>query len=247
MLKNNKLLDLFVRGKEVTIKDPETGQEVDVWLQKLNPTQHETVVRRANAARAKFLSIKNDPDSDEYQSLYGEVLDMEKDEMIDIIIAEEIANKVNSVESMISEKDEWNKDNYLQGLRDAWQEEGLADKYFREDDEEAGKVFAELKRFAEQVAKEVEAERANLVADHLERSLDAVVNEAMESKIASNANLEWLKAFRKGQLVYAVRDIKDHSNCLLDWQSVDELQEDSFNVLSNEYRNLTVEPIEGKD
>lgn len=246
MIKNNKLIDLFVRGQELKIVDPEREVEVDVWLQKLNPTQHEAIVRRANAARAKMLAMKNDPDSDEYQSTYGEVLDMEKEDMINLIIAEEMGNKINAIESEISERDEWANDNYLQGLRDAWQEE-LSDKYFRDKDEEAAKVYEELKRFTEQVAKEAEAERQSLIADHLERNLEAVARDATKAKIDAMANIEWLKVFRKGQLVYGVRDAKNHSEQLLDWQAVDLLQEEVFNQLSEGYRMLSVDPIEGKD
>lgn len=243
MLKNNKLVDLFVRGKEVVVAD--SDKEVRVWLQKLNSTEHEAIVRHANSARAKMLAAKNDPESDFYQSIRNDILELDKDQVVDIVIQNEVNEKVAVVESEISEREEWVKDNYLQGLRDSW-EAGLQERFHTEHDEESTAVFNELKRFAEQVAKEVEAERMSLATDNLERSLEALVDEAVKIRLTQQANMEWLKAYRKGEIVYATRDGNDHKHKLLDWNSVDDLQEEVYDRLIAEYATLRIDPIEGK-
>lgn len=250
MIKNRRLSDLYVKGKTITIGDDD--DTVTVWMQKLNSSEHEAIIRKANAARAKLLAGSKDEESEEYQALCGEVMELEKDEMIDILIANELANKAQAIESEISEKEEWSKDNYVQGLRDAWLG-GLSEEFHKERTEESVKVFEELKRFTDQVNAELDAARLDLQAAHLERNLDSIYKEAVEQRIVSAGNMEWLKTYRKGEVVYSVRDPEDHKIRLLDWNSdgghdcIDDLQEEVLNRLMSEYRDMSVEPVEGKD
>lgn len=244
MIKNRKLTDLFVRGKEITVDD--NDGEIKIWMQKLNASEHESIIRHANAARAKALAMKNDTEGVEYQALSADVLELNKEDMIDLIIGAELMSKATAVESEISEKDEWLENNYLQGLRDAW-EDGLSEEFHVEETPESIRVYEELLRFTEQVGVRLTQEKENMVADQLERTLDAVFKDAMEQKILSTANIEWLKAYRKGELVYSCREPENHKERMLDWNSIEEIQEDLFEILVTEYRNLSMDVVEGKD
>jgi hypothetical protein len=247
MIKNNTLLELFVTGKEVTISDGD--KEATVWVQKINPNEHESLTRKANAARAKMLTMAKDEESDYYQQIVSDVYDMDKDAMASLVANSEIMDNrtVQAVESELSEKPEWKDEDYLQGLRDAWVS-GLNVTWLEDpEDEEANRVYEELKRFTEQIAKEVEQRRKDLETEQLNRDIAKLEKAAIDCKIKEEANIEWLKVFRKGQLVYGVRDNKNRRERILDWNNIDEIQGDTYDILSEAMRSMNVDPIEGKE
>jgi hypothetical protein len=151
MLKKSHLKDLYRRGKELRLDDGDG--EATVWLQKLSPVDHATAVSRASAARARALMSRNDPDSDDYMSAYGAVIGsgVERETLIRYINLPELGNKEMIIEAEMAAEEEWSKDDYLQGLRDAWNDT-LELRYALEpDDPECKRVFAELTRFADAV------------------------------------------------------------------------------------------------
>src|SRR3954469_5704211 len=58
-----RLGDLFVVGREVTFDDGQ-GAPISVYVRKLNTSEHERALRRANSERSKVLAAKTDKDSD---------------------------------------------------------------------------------------------------------------------------------------------------------------------------------------
>ena len=89
MPKTRSLKDLYVVGKEVVLTDGEGG--VTVWLQKLNPVDHDTALRKANARRGATLAMSRLPeDSEEREAYMNQLFDIAKDQedTITIIVQE---------------------------------------------------------------------------------------------------------------------------------------------------------------
>src|SRR5690606_23136648 len=151
--KRKKLTDLYVVGKEITLDDGR-GNETTVWLQKLNPVEHETAIRRANGKRAATLQLKRlDSDHPDRQPFASEISELasSRELMLDLLVADKLTKVMEAREAELAAEDEWAEDDYIQSLRDAW-EDGLKEKYFSDDrDEESERVLNELKRFNEQL------------------------------------------------------------------------------------------------
>lgn len=247
MPKTRKLSDLYVVGKEVKVDDG-SGDPVTIWLQKLNPVDHESAMRKANSKRARTLAMKSKHDTPEFEAIMSQVYDLDTDSLIDYIVMPEIQKFQMAREEEFGAEEEWSKDNYLQGLRDAWND-GLERKYAEDkEDSEAQRVYAELKRFSDLVVASSEVEEKNL-----RMSYAAVPVEELQEKVAiqfveMQADMEWMKEFHRNELYYAVRDPQAHKKRY--FESLDELDTLSIevlDVLNTEYRKLTVDITEGKD
>lgn len=253
MPKARRLADLYVVGKMVAIDDGQ-GDPVEVWLQKLNPIDQEKAMRGANAARARFLAIRKDTDSDEYNSLYSQVYDVgDVDQLVEYLIAPELGKLAIARESELAEEDEWANDNYLQGLRDAWEGNdetpGLMEVYHRNpEDKEAAAVYAGLKKFMEQVEKSLEGERKALKKEYANRDIERLREDVLVQLIDVQADIEWMKEFRKAEVWLAVREPNDPKKRYFSTrEEVDELSLEVQTRLMEAYRSLSVDVVEGKD
>ena len=249
MPKTKKLGDLFIRGVECTVTDGEDS--VEVWIQKLNPLQQDKALRRANGARAKVLSVRkkdaDDLDRLSYTHEAEEILE-DRDNAIDYLLSEKLGTLYQLREAELAFEKEWSEENYLQGLRDAW-EDGLSDAYaIDQEDEDALRVFNELKRFAEAVEKSVQGERDSL-AKGLENKTDEELEQLVVNKvIEAAADLEWLKEFRKSEIFFAVREPGDHNKPYFEKrEDIDDLEIEVFGQLTQAYNSMRVDVVEGKD
>jgi hypothetical protein len=246
-----RLEDLYIRGRQVTVDDG-TGDPVDVWIQKLNPLEHEKAIRKAGAAKARVLMAMRDHDSEEYQEAYSDVLDLgPKASLVEYLVADESAKVKEAKEAELSFADEWKKDNYLQGLRDAWEDadDPLKDRYARNpEDEEAHRVFLELKRFADQVEAEVAPELERLKRDWADVSDEEAQDKTLERFVELRSGMAWLREFRRMEVFYSTRDPEDHRKYYFaSRDQVDGLANEVFFQLSTACQELMVEPAEGKD
>jgi hypothetical protein len=243
-----RLEDLYVVGREVVVDD-QRGDPVVVWLQKLNPVELNSVMRIANAARARVRSVRSDKNSDEYMSMWLDVLDWEqKEDLVEYLVAESLMRIQERHEAELAAEEEWSKDDYLQGLRDAW-EGGLKDQHMYDpDDVEVRRVLSELQRFSqaaeERAADDVAAARAELAAqpmsDLQEQALDRVIN--------YKSNAAWLDEFHRGELLYGVRQIDDHKAYYFTKRAdLDLLTGEVLSTLYAAYSELSVDVTEGKD
>lgn len=257
MPKTRKLSDLYVTGTMVEFDDG-NGSPIKVWLQKLNPVEQEKAMRQANAARAKCLAMRKDTESVEYQNLYSQVYDLgDSTQLLEYLVAPEIARLTLVREAELAQEEEWSKDNYLQGLRDAWEgdpdsgEPSMMRRYHEDDakeDTEAQRIFAELKRFADEVDGLLVGERENLQRDFESKDIEELREKVLEQLIEVQSDLEWMNEFRKNEIWLATRDPEYHRNRY--FENRDEIDDLSIQVKSrllDEYRALTVDVIEGKD
>lgn len=248
MAKRRRLEDLYVRGRELSVDDG-SGDPVTVWLQKMNPLEHEKAIRKAGAAKAQVLLAQRDHQSEEWQEALTDVSELGgRDVLIEQVIQEEVAKLRESKEAELSFEDEWKKEGYLEGLREAWQS-GLDMKYAEDpEDPEARRVFLELKRFTdqldEQLADEIDALRRDYDDMPLEQLQDKVVDRVLDMR----AGLAWLKEYRRCEVFFSVRDPDDHDKYYFSSRDeVDRLSAEVFRILANAYEELAVPPLEGKD
>jgi hypothetical protein len=267
--KKRRLRDLYVTGREFKVDDG-SGEPVVVWIQKLTQLEHEAAMRRAGAAKARLLMHRNDPDSETWQAVYSDVDEMtDRDALLSYVLAEELSKVAESREAELAAEEEWEKDNYLQGLKDAWFGDetapGLKDVYIDEEPQEgeepsaryaeAKEVWSELKRFDETVDEKVQAERKRLVRDYENVSMEELRRQVVDKFLEIRAGSAWVREFRRCEVMYAVRDPENHDEYYFapegkkepSREEVDQLAPETFGQLARAIDELTVDPTEGKD
>lgn len=241
--KKRNLADLFQVGKELELDDGQ-GEPVKVWLQKLNPVEHEKAMRRASSARAKILSGK---DAAEQEMAEDEAAEIGREGWIEYLTTDALSRRVRALEAELAAEEEWSKDKYLQGLRDAW-DDGMQDTLAEDpDDAEAVRVRDELARFQTALDALIEGERENIRRDYESKDDDDLERRVVERLISTRADLAWLTEFRRCEVWLAVRDPKDHLSYMFDERGdVDRLSQEVLVRLMTAYQELSVDPQEGK-
>ena len=250
MTKKRRLEDLYVRGRELPVDDG-SDDPVVVWLQKMNPLEHEKAIRKAGAAKAKVLMAARDKDSEEWQEAYADVADLgDTSPLVDYLISDDVARFQEAKEAEISYAEEWAKDNYLQGLRDAWEDpdKPLSHVYLKDpEDEEARRVWLELKRFADQVQEEVQPQIENLRRDYEGADEERLREKALQRFIELRSGLAWLREYRNCEVFFSVRELDDHRKYYFTSRDqVDSLAPQVMAQISTAYQELNVEVMEGK-
>lgn len=249
-----RLSDLYVRGKELEVNDGE-GEPVKVWLAKLNELDRESAARRANAAKARYMIDSDDEEGETFQAAYGEVREIaERDELVAFLIADEIAKARRRIEAeRMADEETWAKDDYLQGLFDAWfgddDTPGL-DKVQEEDpdDPEATRVWDELQRFQAEIQDELRIESERLVKDWEEVDIDKIRRKAAHRLIELRANDEFLREFQRQQIFFSVRDPAIRRQRYFQTvHEADDLDDELRQYLLSQYDALMVDRAEGKD
>lgn len=248
-----RLTDLYVVGKEVTFDDGH-GEAVTVWLQKLHGFDQDQAMSRANAERAKILTLKNRPDDDPEKIVYvSQVENQWDDEQVTrFIAAEDLIREQQSIESKIAHEEEWEKDDYLIGLQAAWDEDSNV-VYFDDDADpeakaEATRVYEELQRFKKQVDEEYAKAEKRILREYAQKSKAERRELAINRLIDSHGDLRWVQEFRKCEVWLATREPTDHDKPYFQSRAeVDRLAPQVLARLMQEYRDLEVTVVEGKD
>lgn len=257
MARQVRLEDLYHLGEVVTITgvDPESGEPVEakVRVRKLTKPDHEIVLRRAGGARATLLAAAKDRDSDLYRLAWGDVHDLDRDALLDLVLAETEREERRSVTARLEMEDgsEWAKDGYLQGLMDAWRD-GLAERYAADpSDEEAARVFAELKRFTDTVGRHLDEWRREQTLVWESTGDDALRDRAAEVLVAGRADRAWQDEYERSTVWRACR--KTDAPLALYFETRDEVDlleawaPDAYALLLATIERITVGVDEGKD
>lgn len=243
-----RLTDLYKLGKEIRFNDDEDEEPIIVWLRKLSPIEHEKALRRANSARVITMSQKDHPESEEFQSLLLDVAVLSREQKIASVIAEDVMKRRQARESELEfdEEEEWSKDGYLKGLKDAW-DDGMSQRYAEDpEDPEAKKVFEELKRFNSTVDELMEQEE-EVMAREFETNSDEDLNIKMAKKLVElEADSAWLREFRRCEIWLSVRTQDRKSYYFENREEVDELSIEIVNRLIEEYQGMITDPTVGK-
>lgn len=260
MTSKRRLEDLFVRGDFQTFDDGK-GEPITVWLQKLSPIETSSALRRAGAARARVRAVKSDRGSDDYLDLWLEVEQWEAaDSLIDYLLAETQAEVELRVEAQLGAEEEWAEEGYLQGLRDSWADGG-EDAWVSDPESPAGieaaRVMAELKRFTEAVAAEVDPEVAAARAQLEATPIEALRDQALDRVISYRSSQAWLDEFHLCELFYGVHEAVPDAVRPGQWvalptrywrkrEDIDRLQAQVLAPLKEAYARLSVDITEGK-
>lgn len=170
-----------------------------------------------------------------------------REDWIEFLAGNEAAKLFSQIEDEIGAEDEWSKDDYLQGLLDAW-EGGVKDQHFIEPTEESERIFGEMQRFNEQVQKRIDGEKDRFAKDFESKTDDALRDLVVRKLGERRADFAWLREYRRAELLFAVRDPDDHSKPYFkNMDALNEIANEVFIRLVQEYQGLSVEVIEGKD
>lgn len=253
MPKNKKLFSLYVVGEELTITDGD--QSETVWIQKLNQNEHENAYRRANQKRATFLALRKSLNDEEILALKGEyeATFSDRDSMIDYLVNDKIARVMEAREAELAATDEWAKENYYQGLLDAWHDglfesHALGEVEGNVDYEEAKTVYAEMERFADQLNEKLDAESKRERRDYESWDLQKLDDEVTRKLIEAEADSRWLNEYKMCEIYHAVREADNHRTNYFDSRSeVDEIPLETLLQLLKAYAEISLGLTEGKD
>lgn len=251
MPKVRKLSDLYVVGQEVTLDDGDGA--IKVWVQKMSPIDHETALRRANARRAGVLSMnrmKDESNTEDRNVLLNQLYDLapDTDSVIDFLVADKVSRLVAAREDELASEEEWSKDDYIQGLRDSWNDDMYERFVTDPDDEEALGVKNEIDRFNKTLEKILEGEKRSARKEFVGWTEEKLVNKALEKMVESEADMAWLGEYRKCELWLGVRvDEKTKLRYFDKREEIDQLSAQVLSELMQAYQGLNVDVIEGKD
>lgn len=260
MPKKRRLTDLYRRGKLVKFDDGE-GDVVEVWLQKPNRIEMESIYRRSNAAKARFQLRASDEDSDEFQAAMAAVLDIEDAELLmGLALAEDLGRIRARCEAQLeTDADgEWAKDDKLQSLYDSWQGDpdnpGLKEAYAMDPEgetpegQEAKAVLDELTRFQTQLDELFTVERDALYRDWADADRNDLVRRAARTFVDNEANDSFLSEFQRQQIFYSVRDPEQRDKrYFATLEEVDLLDDRLTLQLQGFINEFMVDVSEGKD
>jgi hypothetical protein len=247
-LTKRRLTDLWVVGRELSLDDG-SGEPIKIWIQKLNPVEAGETTRRCDAVRAKLLAARHERSGVTYQAVQAVVMDIGNDvaRIADILLAEDRVRLVNSTEARMANEEEWSKNNYLQGLRDAWTD-GVERRWLEDKtDPEADRVFTEINRFTEAVGELVDAEMDVMREAMMTRPLLELQDDLVQRLLELDSNQAWVEELRRCEIYYGTRETGDHRRrCFADRDEVDDLSPTTYQRLRAAFENLEVDVLEGK-
>lgn len=250
--KRRRLSELYQSGKLVVINDETDGDPAVVWIKKLSDLEQRKCLDKSAHIRTQYLLMERKKDHagrDKFvEQLIAYSLDAEES-LIGFIVGGKLLEVQQSHESRISEEEEWSKDNYLESLRTLWQDEGLEKKYeLNPEDEDAKRVYEELKRFSDQVEEAVAAERDDMIESMRGRPYEDLLSDAVDQLIQTESNVKWIEEFHKWRLFFCVKDPEDHRVPYFeDVEEIEYLPTDVIVRLQDEVEAINVTGLEGKD
>lgn len=255
-----KLEDLYQRGQAETITDDD-GNVSKFYLKKLNPVDQKTCIVKSNAVRARFLTAQRDKDSDDYLSLLTEVMDMDEEKLKETAVSKVVAEKAGALEEEIKAEDRWSKDDYLETIKDEWEDKSKfvwIDSREREDgsvpdhsysEEEvatAERIFAELNELSDLFDEAIDKFRKSEI-----RSLSRVSREELEEKALDvlfdrAGNAAWVETWYKWQVYFATCDHKTKERYFSSFEKFEQLPLETYLALLTAFRKLEIGNTEVK-
>lgn len=254
MKKRRRLSDLYIRGKEFSIDDG-SGDPVVVWLQKPNEIDRESVLRRANAAKARYQIDSDHEEGELFVATLGSVRDfLDRDGMLDIAAAEQLFRLRERIEAELTEDDEgWGKDDKIKSLLDAWtgtdEEPGLAAKFAEdENDPEAVRVKGEIEAFNADVDARVDRQKSEILTDWEDLPDAELIRATAREILKRRADETFMREWSRQQVFYGVREPDDHQKRYFGTLvEVDDLDERVRAQLETTLNEMYVNASEGKD
>ncbi len=258
-----KLGDLYSRGKPLEVQDDDNADSVVVYISKINPVEQEEAVRAGNAKQAVVLAGARDHESPQWMAVQGRALMKSTEDLIERLVEEKRVKIEPVCDSKVAHEDEWHKEGYLDGLRDAWAN-GVQGQYSTDPtDPEAAQVFGELQRFTAQLEAALAAEINPYRRDLEDLSLERLQEEWCEAELKLRGLITFNIEYFRQCLLAAVREPCDGCAVALAngekhastharryfaaAEEVDALDIHVRSVLQSAYSDLSVNGTEGKD
>lgn len=259
ILPKRRLQDLYRVGVAHSIRGPVQNEDdviemidIPVWISKISQLEERECGNKASRARGALQAIARQPldhsDWDEYKFRISDY-DMDgRDTQILFLISTELDEFKLSAREKLASADEWAKDDYLISLEQAW-EASLREAFIQDaTDPEAKRVFDALKKFMEEIEKESEAEKINLIESYYDDTDEEVLHKTLKKLVEIESNISFVNEFRNWQVYYSVRDIDDHSERYFESrEDLDTIDDIILNDLKDAFLMLSVDSIEGKD
>jgi hypothetical protein len=241
-----RLGDLYRTWRMVECTD-DSGEKIAVSLAKINRPDTDAAVQAANAARARILIRRHQPESELWLECYGEIADQERSELTDFLISDEMAQRHLSAEAEEAAREEWTDDEYLEGLRTLWTDELNMTWATNPEDPDARRVYDELSRFKANVEKRLEGEDADLAEKYSHLDDEELRRKVVTKLIENTSNVEWLAEFEFQRIFYSTREPLDRSKrYFTKLEEVRDLDDRIYGQLRREYDQLSIDVISGK-
>ena len=257
--KRRQLKDLYQIGALHSFRGPvqlEDGSiemfDVPVWVSKLSQLEERECASRASHARGALQAIARQPmdhaDWDQYRFKLTDYAITDRYDYILFLIESELDEFRTSARERLSDEKEWSDDDYLNSLESAW-ESSLYDKFIENsEDPEAKRVFEALKKFMDQVDKEIEAEKINLIDSFEDDTDEEILNKVLKKLIESESNVAFVNEFRDWQVYFSMKDPDDHSKRYFDSrEDLYYLDNTILDNLKEAFLEVSVSSMEGKD
>lgn len=191
--------------KPVFVEEP--LPPITVWVAKLSDIEMTTAMKKAAQAQAVMTAARKDHASEDWLAIHQEMANMERDVWIGILADHELIDRRQVIEARIAgetilneegdeEPNEWAKDGYLEGLRDAWLGGLNAAHAVDVADPEAVRVLSEIERFNKLVDDEYDYERQ--VEVNIFESLhdDVLLEKVADLMIESEGQSAWADEYK---------------------------------------------------
>lgn len=148
---------------------------ITLWVAKLSDLEMTTAMKKAARAQAVVMASRKDHDSEEWQTTHALMAALDRETWIETLVDAEMRDRRELIEARVAgetivdsdgdeQPNEWAKDGYLEGLRDAWLD-GLNATYAADPgDPDALQVLREIERFNDLVDGELVYDREVEVA-----------------------------------------------------------------------------------
>lgn len=249
--KRARLKDLYVRSATVIITDEDGSYEEHLLIRKLNPLQYQEITDKANAARAVFLTAKQNPDTADHMQILGYVMALDRDQKIEQLVGAQRLKIMSPKFDELELEEPW-KDGYIDGLREAWNG-GLEDKLAQNpEDEEAIRVRKELEKFRDEAMRRTELDIDGYKDSIWRKGDKELTDEVMDLMFRLLSTPRFNEEFQRWEIFYATFYAEDDpefpgESYFKDITEVRVLQPEVLAAISAEIRKLTVDSVEGKD
>lgn len=245
MGKKRRLGDLYRTYRIVDLDDG--GEKISVAMVKINRPDTDASALAANAHRSRMLMRRNDKESDLWLEAWGEIAERDRDDLVRVLTADDLAQKRLSAEAEEAAQDRWDEDGYLDGLRQLWNDELMDTWAVHPDDPDAKRVYDELDAFRDAVAARMSGQEKDLAEGYAHIDLDELRVKVTNKLIENSANVAWINEFETQRVFFATRDPNDRSKRY--FESVDEvkdLDDRIYTMLRMEYDDLAMDVVSGK-
>lgn len=253
--KRERLEKLYTLNTQVYVgPDLEDGAEPNsediLYLKKLSVPQERFASTESYKVRAKYEILKKaDPLDPERLAIREAVLLVEEvDQLALLVLSEEYTKLQASVESRIAHEEKWAQNDYLQTLQSLWIDE-MKERFDRNpEDEEAARVFKELKKYTEEVDTIVQSEFEDMLFEKKQSSKDVLIEEAIDQLLDTSAVSAQVEEYNYWKIFFATYLDSDFTEKF--FEEIDDVRGTPHELLSKiltAYDDMSIGVMRGKD